>query len=75
MRICELPNLLALSNLRVFHPAVTRLLSGFLYGVSALDPVVFATVSLALLATGLLAGYLPARWAARADPVAVLRVE
>lgn len=55
--------------------AVTRLLTGLLLGVSALDPLVMALVSAILLAIGQLASYLPARFASRADPVATLKVE
>ncbi|MGD8867923.1 MAG: ABC transporter permease [Gemmatimonadales bacterium] len=55
--------------------AVTRLLSGLLLGVGALDPLVFGLVSGILLAIGQLASYLPARFASRADPVATLRLE
>jgi predicted permease len=54
---------------------VTRALAGFLYGVSTLDPVVFTVVAAALLAIGLLASYRPARFAAKVDPVTVLRAE
>jgi predicted permease len=54
---------------------VTRVLAGFLYGVSTLDPVVFFGASVGLLGIGLLAGYRPARYAARVDPVTVLRAE
>jgi macrolide transport system ATP-binding/permease protein len=55
--------------------AFTRVLSGFLYGVSTLDPLVFTLAAAALLTIGLLASYRPARTAARVDPVEVLRVE
>jgi ABC-type antimicrobial peptide transport system permease subunit len=55
--------------------AFTRVLSGFLYGVSTLDPLVFTLASAALLTIGLLACYRPARSAARVDPIEVLRVE
>jgi len=54
---------------------VTRVLSGFLYGVSTLDPLVFTIVSVAMLAVGQLASWWPARVASRADPMEVLRVE
>jgi predicted permease len=55
--------------------ALTRLMTGFLYGVTATDPVTFLAVSLILIATGLLAGYFPARRAARVDPMVALRSE
>jgi len=55
--------------------AVTRVLSGLLYGVGTLDPLVFSVVPALLLGVGQLASYLPARYASRADPVVVLRAE
>ncbi|HTQ54578.1 MAG TPA: ABC transporter permease [Bryobacteraceae bacterium] len=54
---------------------LTRLLSGLLYGVRPLDPTVLAAVSGLLCAVGLLASYLPARRAARIDPMAALRID
>ncbi len=50
-----------------------RLLSGLLYGVSALDPVTFVLVPAALLATAFLACWLQARRVARIDPGRELR--
>jgi putative ABC transport system permease protein len=55
--------------------AASRLLSGFLYGVSATDPLTFAAVSLFLMLVALVASFVPARRASRIDPVEALRLE
>lgn len=52
---------------------LARWLSGLLYGVSAVDPVALGGSCLLLFATALAAGYLPARRAARVDPLVALR--
>jgi putative ABC transport system permease protein len=55
--------------------ALTRVLQGLLFGVSATDPATFAAVAGVLVVAALLASYLPARRAARLDPATVLREE
>jgi putative ABC transport system permease protein len=55
--------------------AVTRMMQGFMYGTSVLDPKTFTAVVLMLGLVALLASYLPARRAARIDPAATLRAE
>ncbi len=52
-----------------------RLLTSFLYGVSASDPVTFASIALLLLGIALFACWLPARRASRVDPMIALRAE
>ena len=53
----------------------TRLLSSLLYGVAAWDPITFASIATLIAAVAFLACWLPARRAARVDPVIALRAE
>jgi predicted permease len=55
--------------------AANRVLRGLLFGVEAGDPVTFAAVTCFLVAVALAAIYLPARRAARSDPMVALRSE
>ena len=52
---------------------MTRFIAGLLYGISANDPATVIAVALLLAAISLLACFLPARRAMRADPVASIR--
>jgi predicted permease len=54
---------------------LTRMLRSQLFGVSATDPLTYAGVALALGGVALLASWLPARRAARVDPMEALRNE
>jgi predicted permease len=53
----------------------TRLLESRLFGVSRLDPLTYVSAVVALIMTGMIACALPARQAARVDPVTALRTD
>ena len=53
--------------------ALGRLVAGLLYGVAPADPTTLITMALFLTAVAMLANYLPARRAARVDPMVALR--
>ena len=53
----------------------TRLISGLLFGVHAIDPIAFSAAALILAAAAFFACYIPARRATRLDPIVVLRFQ
>jgi putative ABC transport system permease protein len=54
---------------------LSRIVAGFLFGVTAHDPVVFVTAPMLLSAVAFLGVWLPARRAGRVDPVIALRMD
>jgi len=59
----------------VLSLAMTRLISGMLFGITATDPLTFAGVAALLGTVTFLANYLPARRASKVDPMVALRYE
>ena len=55
--------------------ALTRVVESLLVGVSSTDPVTFTGIPTLLMMVAVVATYLPARRAARVDPVEALRDE
>jgi putative ABC transport system permease protein len=54
---------------------LTRVIASWLFGISPLDPLTYAAVSLGVVAAATVASYLPARRASRLNPVEALKAE
>jgi ABC-type antimicrobial peptide transport system permease subunit len=74
IRISYLATTMMLSGMRG-HSQSRTMLRGLLYDVSATDPTNFVVVALLLGAVRPIGAYLPARRAARIDPIVALREE
>ncbi len=55
--------------------ALTRVMSGLLFGIGAADPATYAAIVLVLLVVSFIACYIPARRATRVDPLIALRYD
>lgn len=66
---------LGLAGALMLSRLITNLTAGLLFEINATDPVTFAAIALLLVIVAVLACYLPARRATKADPLAALRHE
>ena len=55
--------------------ALTRVMKSLLFNVSSADPLTYLVVSVGLIVAAVVASYLPARRAAKVDPMVALRYE
>jgi ABC-type lipoprotein release transport system permease subunit len=69
------PVLIGMSIGIIAAAAVSRLLEGVLFGISAFDPIAFIVAPLFLLSVATVATLVPARKALRLDPMDTLRYE
>jgi putative ABC transport system permease protein len=67
--------LLGVASGLVVALSLTRLLREMLFGVSATDPLTFGSIALLLTCVAWIACFVPARRAAKVDPLIALRVE
>jgi len=75
LRQCLTPVVLGLIGGAMIAIACSRVLAGFLFGISASDPTTYLSVCGLLLAIAALASYIPAHRAIKADPLVSLRFE
>jgi putative ABC transport system permease protein len=75
MRRGMLTTLIGVAVGLILAAAFARLLSGFLYEVSPLDPVVYLVVGFILVVVSIVACFVPARLASRVDPMVALRTD
>jgi putative ABC transport system permease protein len=54
---------------------LARIMADYVYGISSTDPLTLSLASVVLIAVALLATYIPARRAAKVDPLVALRQE
>jgi predicted permease len=55
--------------------AIKRIVGAQLFGITALDPLAISSAAFVLAAVAMLAGYLPARWASRVEPMRALHYD